>query len=302
MNSGSAIPVNDMDGEKGQQIYETVVEAGGCSGQPDTLDCLRGLDYETFLNATTSVAALVSYTTVALSYIPRPDGKTLTQSPDALAMSGKYAKVPFIIGDQEDEGTLFSLLPFNISTIDDVVEYLDYFYFYNLSTDLTREFVSFYDDDETNGAPFGTGDQNRIYPQFKRLAAILGDLVFTLTRRVVLQLAEKITPDLPTWSYLSSYDKGTPILGTTHGSDLIQVIYGIKPNYAAASFKQYYISFVNHLDPNKGGTLDKYPNWPRYSEGHQLLHSYGNRADFIPDDFRSAASDFINSHIKDFYF
>ena len=225
MNSGSVIPTNDMDGTKGQHIYKTVVEAGGCSGQPDTLDCLRGLDYETFLNATNSVPAIVSYSAVDLSYLPRPDGKTLTQSPYVVAEAGKYSKVPIIIGDQEDEGTLFALLTSNISTIDDVVEYLDYFYFYNLSTDLTREFVSFYDDDETNGAPFGTGDQNRIYPQFKRVAAILGDLVFTLTRRAALQHLEKITPDLPTWSYLSSYDKGTPILGTTHASDLVQVVF-----------------------------------------------------------------------------
>jgi carboxylesterase type B len=39
-----------------------------------------------------------------ISYQPRPDGTVLTASPDVLVKNGQYAKVPFIIGDQEDEG------------------------------------------------------------------------------------------------------------------------------------------------------------------------------------------------------
>lgn len=34
------------------------------------------------------------------------------------------------------------------------------------------------------GSPFRTAAFNSIYPQFKRLAAILGDITFTITRRV----------------------------------------------------------------------------------------------------------------------
>ena len=300
MNSGTAIPVNDIDGGKGQGVYDTVVEAGGCSGQEDTLNCLRGLDYHTFLNATSSVSGFLSYSSVALNYLPRPDGKTLTQSPDVLGLSGKYARVPYIIGDQEDEGTLFALFQPNITTKDELVEYLHNYFFWNMTINQTWEFISNYENDGVDGCPFGTGDLYRIYPQFKRLGAILGDLVFTLTRRVVLEiLAEQ--NQVPTWSYLSSYDKGTPVLGTTHGSDIIQVIYGIKPNYAADSFKNYYISFVNHLDPNKG-TGSKFLHWPQWKENRQLLRTYGDHAEYLTDDFRSGSSDFVRAHIKNFYF
>ncbi|RAL63540.1 hypothetical protein DID88_003584 [Monilinia fructigena] len=116
MNSGSVIPADPVDCPKGQIVYDTVVASAGCSTANNTLACLRGLPYQTLLDATNSVPALLSYSSVALSYLPRPDGKALTQSPDVLLSSGAWAKVPFIIGDQEDEGTIFALFQSNIST------------------------------------------------------------------------------------------------------------------------------------------------------------------------------------------
>lgn len=104
MNSGSIVPADPVDCPKGQQIYDTVVKNAGCSSATSTLDCLRSVDYTTFLNAANSVPGILSYSSVALSYLPRPDGTVLTLSPDVLVSQKKYAKVPFIIGDQEDEG------------------------------------------------------------------------------------------------------------------------------------------------------------------------------------------------------
>jgi carboxylesterase type B len=104
MDSGSIVPADPVDCPKAQTVYDTVVATAGCSGASSTLECLRGLDYETFLGATNSVPGILSYSSVDLSYLPRPDGTVLTLSPDDLISQGKYAKVPFIIGDQEDEG------------------------------------------------------------------------------------------------------------------------------------------------------------------------------------------------------
>jgi hypothetical protein len=102
-----------------------VVKEAGCGGPwvSDTLQCLRELPYDKLLFAMNSPPFALSYSAVALSYLPRPDGKVLTQSPDVLVLNGKFAKVgeyvdfkglsqelifvkqvPFIIGDQEDEG------------------------------------------------------------------------------------------------------------------------------------------------------------------------------------------------------
>lgn len=91
------------------------------------------------------------------------------------------------------------------------------------------QLVDTYQDTSTDGSPFGTFFLNNWYPQFKRIAAILGDFTFTLTRRLFLT---SIGTDVKSWSYLSSYAYGTPVLGTFHASDLITVFYGILPNYA----------------------------------------------------------------------
>ena len=105
MNSGSILPLDSVDGAKARTVFDTVVEAAGCSSaaSQDKLACLRGVDYVTYLNATNSVPSYLSYDSIALNYVPRPDGKILTASTDVLAQSGKYAAVPLIIGDLEDE-------------------------------------------------------------------------------------------------------------------------------------------------------------------------------------------------------
>ena len=106
MNSGSIVPVDTVDCPKGQGVYDTVVKNAGCASASDTLECLRGVDYTACLNAANSVPEFLGYNSAALFYLPRPDGTALTDSPEVLVEQGKYAKVPFIVGDQEDEGTI----------------------------------------------------------------------------------------------------------------------------------------------------------------------------------------------------
>ncbi|PYI27810.1 acetylcholinesterase/Butyrylcholinesterase [Aspergillus indologenus CBS 114.80] len=299
MDSGSVVPADPVDGVKGQAIYNTVVSTAKCGSSNDTLACLRDLSYDEFLNAVNSVPGLLSYSSIALSYLPRPDGKVLTASPDVLGKAGKFAQVPFIVGDQEDEGTLFALFQGNITTTDELVKYLADYFFYDASQEELQELVSLYPDTTTYGSPFRTGTGNNLYPQFKRLAAILGDLTFTITRRAFLAYAAEIAPNLPTWSYLSSYDYGTPILGTFHGSDLIQVFYGIWPNYAAKSSHTYYFSFVHDLDPNAHRGV--YPEWPQWKENRQLLNFEANAVGLMGDTFRNGTYDFILDHVDAFH-
>ncbi len=303
MNSGSVIPADPVDCPQGQAIFDAVVKEAGCSSASDKLACLRALDYETFLNAANSVPGILSYNSVALSYLPRPDGTVLTQSPELLVLSNKYAAVPMIIGDQEDEGTLFSLFQENVTDTDSLVSYLSTIFFKDATPQQLADFVATYDDDITAGSPFRTGIFNELYPGFKRLAAILGDLVFTLTRRVFLDKALSVNPSVPAWSYLSSYDYGTPILGTFHGSDILQVFYGVLPDYASASIQNYYANFVYNLDPNNatGGTGKGSAvrmKWPQWSQGQQLMNFFNDDASLLSDNFRSDSYNWIISNME----
>lgn len=286
MDSGSIVPTEPVDSPKAQAIYDTVVSNAGCSSADDTLECLRELDYEDFLNAATSVPNIFSYNALALSYLPRPDGTVLTQSPDKAAQAGRYASIPYIIGNQEDEGTTFAIHQSNITTTDEIVDYLEDLYFHDASRDQIQALIDTYQDISKDGAPFRTSNLNNWYPQFKRLAGFLGDFAFTLSRRLLLDAAARVKPDVKTWSYLASYDHGTPFLGTFHGSDVLQVFYGILPNYASRSIHAYYLSFIYDLDPNKHSN-SSFPEWPAWKENRQLIQFFHDHNGFVDDDFRN---------------
>ncbi|KAM7214959.1 Alpha/Beta hydrolase fold [Rhypophila decipiens] len=302
MNSGSIVPADPMDCPKGQAIYDAVVKKAGCDSSSDTLNCLRNLPYAKFLNAANSVPGILSYNSVALSYLPRPDGKVLVRSPELSVSSGKYAAVPMIIGDQEDEGTLFSLFQNNVTNTPRLVSYLNDIFFHGASKKDMEGLVDTYSPIITEGSPFGSGIWNEVYPGFKRLAAILGDLVFTLTRRVFLEEATRVNPNVPSWSYLASYNEGFPILGTFHGSDLLQVFYGILPNDASKRIQSYYANFVYNADPNdfSGGLNAKSKvaaNWPQWSKSRMLVQFYARYAGYLKDDFRTRQYNWIKANV-----
>ncbi|KAI1767028.1 sterol esterase [Hypoxylon sp. FL1150] len=296
MDSGSAVPALPVNNSRSQDIYDAVVEAAGCADAADTLDCLRSADYETFLNATNSVPGVLSYNSVALSYVPRPDGVVLPDSPDVLAVNGQYAAVPMIIGDQEDEGTIFALFQSNITNTDELVDYIWTYFFPAIDRQYVEGLVATYDDSITAGSPFNTGILNEVYPEFKRLAAILGDMVFTLTRRIFLEATNAANPGVPSWSYLASYDYGTPILGTFHTSDILQVFYGVLPNYASNATQSYYLSFLYTMDPNDGTSAD-YQAWPQWNETKELLQFWDTTSNLLADDFRSDSYDWLAAHV-----
>ncbi|KLT38579.1 alpha/beta-hydrolase, partial [Cutaneotrichosporon oleaginosum] len=306
MNSGSIIPADPVDCPKGQAIYDAVVEKAGCSG-PDSLACLRQLPLDQFTEAANSVPAILSYTSVALSYLPRPDGSFMPESPQQLLLKGRYAAVPMIIGDQEDEGTLFSLFQANTTeTTPMIVRYLKDLFFNGASEATLTALVETYEDVPAEGSPFRTGPLNEVYKGFKRLAAILGDLVFTITRRIFLDIAKTVNPSVPAWSYIASYNYGTPILGTFHGSDLLQVFFGILPNKASRDIQAYYSNFVYNLDPNNysGGTnrlsrvIDNWPQWERGTK--KLIQFYAHHFQPMIDDFRTDSEQILSSNFESF--
>jgi carboxylesterase type B len=273
------------------------VEVAGCSASSDTLACLRTVPYTTFLDAANSVPGIFSYFTVNLSYLPRPDGKSLTASPDILIKTGEYAKVPFIVGDQEDEGTFFGLFTPNLTTTNELSTYLSTIFFNNASPAQIDELVNTYQTTTKDGSPFRTGLLNNLYPQFKRVSAILGDLTFTLTRRFFLDIASQVNPGVPSWSYLATYDYGTPILGTYHGSDILQVFNGILPNNAAKTIRGYYYSFIYDLDPNEGNGLME---WPQWSAGKKLVNFGRNVNSYINDSFRGDTYQLLKVNVEVF--
>jgi carboxylesterase type B len=189
---------------------------------------------------------------------------------------------------------LFGLFTPNLTTTAEVSEYFSSVFFDQATTAQIDSLVGTYQTITEDGSPFRTGLLNNFYPQFKRVSAILGDITFTITRRVFLELASAVNPSVPSWSYLATYDYGTPILGTFHGSDLLQVFYGVLPNNAARTIRGYYYSFVHDLDPNKGNNLD---NWPQWSQSKKLLNFGALNNGLLDDNFRSDTADWLKLNV-----
>jgi carboxylesterase type B len=202
--------------------------------------------------------------------------------------------VPFIAGNQEDEGTLFALFSANITTKSELSTYINEIFFPDTSKSVIDGLIDTYQTISLDGSPFRTLLANNWYPQFKRLAAMIGDLTFTITRRLFLEI---VGDDVPSWSYLATYNYGTPVLGTFHGSDLLQVFYGIYPNYAARTIRGYYYSFIYNLDPNGDGRM----HWPKWNEGRQLAEFALGRTGLIKDDFRQDTFEYLKENQKEFY-
>lgn len=295
MNSGSSVPADPVDCPKGQAVYDLVVAQAGCSGARDGLECLRALPYDEFLRASTAPPGILSYSSLALSYLPRPDGRVLEDSPDKMAEQGRYHAVPTIIGGQEDEGTIFAVSQTNLTTADDMADYLKQHFFHAAPRDKLKDYVDLYEPAHVEGSPFRTGLLNELYPGFKRVAAILADVGFVSNRRKVLKEGARAHPDVPTWSYLSSYLYGTPFVGTFHASDILFIFYGILPNKAMQSCRTYYFNFLHNLDPNKG--VGGYAEWPRWRDGNRLMwfkSAFEN--EIIDDDFRGGALGWLEEH------
>lgn len=302
MDSGSVVPADPVTAPQAQTIYNTVVSNAGCSGSSDELACLRSVSYDTYLSAANSVPAIFSYRSLDLSYLPRPDpgNNFFPQSPEVLLESGAVAKVPIIIGDQQDEGTLFGLSQSNITTNAQLISYLATYFPNNPNavSDVTGLVANYPDEPLTgqpDGSPFNTGALYNLYPENKRLAAILGDITFTLTRRVYLSI---ISTEVKAWSYLATYLAGTPVLGTFHSSDILEA-YGTlgETGVPTETIQTYYISFINNLDPNALTTAAPLITWPQWSNstGSPQLVDFGATANtLITDNFRSGAYDYIS--------
>ncbi|KAB8290773.1 hypothetical protein EYC80_008410 [Monilinia laxa] len=158
MDSGAITSAAAVDGPRAQAVYDQVVLTSGCANSTHSLSCLRSVDYNTYLAATLSPPSTSSYNSIAIAYPPRPDyrGGVLPFSPELLAQKDLFPPTPFIVGDQEDEGTLFSQVQSNISTTADLETYFHTILFPNATQSQTSTLISSYPDDPSFGSPFVT--------------------------------------------------------------------------------------------------------------------------------------------------
>ncbi|EIW81507.1 alpha beta-hydrolase [Coniophora puteana RWD-64-598 SS2] len=246
MQSGSPIPVGDIT--HGQPYYDFLVDQTGCTGSNNTLECLRDVEYEALINAINETPNILSYQAIA--------------DLGRLVLQGSVADVPFITGDCYDEGTLFSLSTLNITTDSDLYTWPKTYWVPNGTQSEIEAGMALYPSDPADGSPFNTSDLYALTPEFKRIAAVQGDIVFQAPRRLFL---ESQSGKQPTWAYLSRRYKWVPVLGS-----------------------DYLVRFAANLDPSGDTGIE----WPRYTtESPKLLTFLDGLAplEITQDTYRAAA-------------
>ncbi|KAJ3759223.1 carotenoid ester lipase precursor [Lentinula raphanica] len=248
MQSGSPIPVGDIT--HGQKYYDAMVEATGCSGSNDTLNCMRGVEYPLIKAAVANASSIISYQSLNFPWLPRADGVLLSDDPQKLVQQGQVVSIPIVSGDCDDEGTLFSLSSLNITTQSELSTYIRTV-FPKISESDLAQLLTGYPADITQGSPFNTSIYNAITPEYKRISAFQGDAAFQAPRRFFLQ---NLSGKQPIWSFISKRLKDLPVLGSAHGTDTLNV-------YGGGDMADYLIRFAANLDPNGNTGIE----WPQYT-------------------------------------
>ncbi|KAJ7131214.1 esterase 1 [Mycena epipterygia] len=230
-------------------------------------------------------------------------GGIIPDLPSVLFKRGQFARLPFIAGTNLDEGTAFT--PQIINSTDEIEQS-----FINMTspsvspTTLEKSVLSLlelYPDVPALGSPFNTGNNTfGLSSQYKRAAAIAGDLDFTSQRRFWIETAANA--GVKTFGYLFTQPQpnGPPSLGVFHGSE-VAFVYGAPSDTSSSALLisrvmvDYWVSFATSLTPNDGLGIPR-PEWTQFTpENKAVMQLNGANLTMIPDDFRAEQMAFINS-------
>ncbi|KAJ7738769.1 sterol esterase [Mycena metata] len=300
LESGATFPAPTL--EEGQSVYDSLVSANNCSAATDTLDCLRRVPFDSLMATINKTENVFSYEALSIVWRPYVDGDVVERAPFTSVSQGLYAKIPLMVGNCDDEGTLFSMSSLNITTDSEFSDYVHYNYLPKASQDQIAEIGRLYPSDPTQGSPFDTGTANQLSPEYKRLAAFQGDLMFIGGRRYLLEHASRTQN---TWSWLSKLGKNASSLGATHTSD--EGVWWTTNTTSVGSLGvDALVNFISTLDPNLPAQTSTaaaklpvlWPQWKTPSAGgsSSLLTLTDNNGTIITaDNFRAEAIGFLGN-------
>ncbi|KAJ8688981.1 hypothetical protein PTI98_013051 [Pleurotus ostreatus] len=304
--------------ESRDAIWQKFVTAAGCRVE-DSWTCLQVVDSTTALKA---IEAVIEWDN-PISFAPALDGPTglIPDHPSRLYEEGRFAKIPVLSGLNLDEGTMFP--PEKVASSQEIREYLSKSYPSSGSDSVALDKVldtlmSLYPDIPALGSPYNTGNETfGLSSQFKRMAALLGDLMFVAPGR--LHLKALALANVPIYSYLFTEKPGSaPLIGAvrtsfrkapTHSKVLqvahsanIAYAYGQPPTPVSASSQQlapimmdYWLSFAYERNPNDGHGHNRREWLPYTLESPIILHLNGEDLRMIPGDYRKDKIEYIMS-------
>jgi para-nitrobenzyl esterase len=249
----------------------------------DPLACLRSLAVQTLLNAAQSDAGLSG------PFSPVVDEEFLADQPRTLYENGKISKTPYLLGSNNDEGTLFEI---GVPPVTDQA---------SLSAAIAQQYgdagaavAQLYPVSEFDG-----GSPN---PYQAALTRITGDsLLVCSTYDSALLAANQNVPvymynfDIPVViAGVVGSSPGEIFLGASHGSEL-PFVFGTSPQFAtdmaqatvSKLVERYWTRFGATGDPNGGTDL----MWPKFSATSNMRMQFTLQPSVV-SNFRAAECGF----------
>jgi para-nitrobenzyl esterase len=262
----------------------------GCAGDggADSLACLRALPVSTLLAGAVPDAGM----TGSLGpFAPVVDDDFLSDQPRTLYKSGKIAKVPYLLGSNNDEGTLFELGVTPVTDQAGLTAALNAQYGDAGAAVAAQYPVSEFDD---GGVP---------NPYQAALTRVVGDSLLVCSTYDSALLASAQGAGV----YMYNFDipveipglvgtmPGELYLGASHGSEL-PFVFGTSPQFATDAaqatisqiVERYWTRFAAAGDPNGGTDLV----WPKFGSQNDQRVQFALPAPSILTGFRESECNF----------
>ncbi|KAG8712189.1 hypothetical protein FRC08_014920 [Ceratobasidium sp. 394] len=309
--SPSTIDVPKPNDSVREAAFKFIANATNCTTSSTPFECVRSAPAAVLSQANKDVIMLDPYyssfghSPVTFGATRAPGDDFFTDLPSKALHNGKFAKVPFISGNQLDEGTVF-VNGTVANTEQDIINWVTARFpglnFGVSNITAVKELLKYYPNAQAAGSPYNTGNETFGQgAQYKRFASIVGDVAFQAPRRDHLKTANKF--GVKTWSYMMSEPPLDfyPLYGVAHGAEVpfvMQTASISKPEVPTAvvglqeAIGDYWINFAYNLDPN---SKDKphCPYWPPYGPTKTTLQLLSSNITTFKDLNRTTATDFI---------
>ncbi|CAG8955695.1 hypothetical protein HYFRA_00010961, partial [Hymenoscyphus fraxineus] len=293
---GVGAPLNGTDWY--QHVYNELSLKAGCSNATDTLQCLREVPYE--------VIAPLAYNgrdqwfhTIDGSLIPRFGQESL--------VTGKFVKIPILLGTNTDEGFGFNA----VNNDTQAIGVLTHNQRFNINEAQAKRLLELYPNDPTVGYPYGWG--NRTWPekglQYKRIWSIATDMTMFAPRRLFAEQMSKYVSHVYSYRWDAPKYNTTNDIGVNHFSEIPFVFGNPEQDFTplgnstenlrlARLVGRMWTSFAYDLDPNGHG-VPGIVEWPKYSAGDAKNFVFRKDLSYIePDTDRAEAVAYINTIVR----
>lgn len=262
--------------QQAEATARTLASSLGCA-DTGVAACLRSQQVLPLLTAASSLPPTATGRTLG----PTVDGDFLPDQPRNLYERGDISRVPYLLGSNTDEGSLFTAALPPIST---EAEY-----------DAALQ-MQFMDRGSAIKAlyPLEAFADGKPTPAQAALTRIAGDSRLVCSTTDTALLAAAHAPSVYTYNFDIPVNPAlTPVfLGATHGAELAYVFqtsssFDAEQTAASELMQRYWTNFARTGDPNGGSDAA----WPTYSAATDRRMNFARSASTVLDNFRKAECD-----------